>query len=62
MQAAIDNYAGAGNVTPAAKDLSSNASFTIKQKDLTVTLDKKPNTTPGKTYDGQTATIDYNDA
>ena len=62
MQAAIDNYAGAGNVTPAAKDLSSNASFTIKQKDLTVTLDMKPNTTPGKTYDGQTATIDNNDA
>lgn len=62
MQAAIDNYAGAGNVTLAAKDLSSNASFTIKQKDLTVTLDKKPNTTPGKTYDGQTATIDDNDA
>ena len=62
LQAAIDNYAGAGNVTLAAKDLSSNASFTIKQKDLTVTLDKKPNTTPGKTYDGQTATIDYNDA
>ena len=52
LQAAIDNYAGAGNVTLAAKDLSSNASFTIKQKDLTVTLDKKPNTTPGKTYDG----------
>ena len=62
LQAAIDNYAGAGNVTLAAKDLSSNASFTIKQKDLTVTLDKKPNTTPGKTYDGQTATIDDNDA
>lgn len=62
MQAAIDNYAGAGNVTPAAKDLSSNASFTIKQKDLTVTLDKNPNTAPGKTYDGQTATIDNNDA
>ena len=62
LQAAIDNYAGAGNVTPAAKDLSSNASFTIKQKDLTVTLDMKPNTTPGKTYDGQTATIDNNDA
>ena len=62
LQAAIDNYAGAGNVTPAAKDLSSNASFTIKQKDLIVTLDKKPNTTPGKTYDGQTATIDDNDA
>lgn len=62
LQAAIDNYAGAGNVTLAAKDLSSNASFTIKQKDLTVTLDKKPNTTPGKTYDGQTATIDNNDA
>ena len=62
FQAAIDNYAGAGNVTLAAKDLSSNASFTIKQKDLTVTLDKKPNTTPGKTYDGQTATIDDNDA
>lgn len=62
MQAAIDNYAGAGNVTLAAKDLSSNASFTIKQKDLTVTLDMKPNTTPGKTYDGQTATIDNNDA
>ena len=62
LQAAIDNYAGAGNVTLAAKDLSSNASFTIKQKDLTVTLDMKPNTTPGKTYDGQTATIDNNDA
>ena len=62
LQAAIDNYAGAGNVTLAAKDLSSNASFTIKQKDLIVTLDKKPNTTPGKTYDGQTATIDDNDA
>lgn len=62
LQAAIDNYAGAGNVTLAAKDLSSNASFTIKQKDLTVTLDMKPNTTPGKTYDGQTATIDDNDA
>ena len=62
FQAAIDNYAGAGNVTLAAKDLSSNASFTIKQKDLTVTLDMKPNTTPGKTYDGQTATIDNNDA
>ncbi|MBM6958773.1 LPXTG cell wall anchor domain-containing protein [Lactobacillus gallinarum] len=62
LQAAIDNYAGAGNVTLAAKDLSSNASFTIKQKDLTVTLDKKPNTTPGKTYDDQTATIDDNDA
>lgn len=62
FQAAIDNYAGAGNVTLAAKDLSSNASFTIKQKDLTVTLDKNPNTAPGKTYDGQTATIDDNDA
>ena len=62
FQAAIDNYVGAGNVTLAAKDLSSNASFTIKQKDLTVTLDKNPNTTPGKTYDGQTATIDDNDA
>ena len=62
LQAAIDNYAGAGNVTLAAKDLSSNASFTIKQKNLTVTLDKKLNTTPGKTYDGQTATIDDNDA
>ncbi|KRL20864.1 MBG domain-containing protein [Lactobacillus gallinarum] len=62
LQAAIDNYAGAGNVTLAAKDLSSNASFTIKQKDLTVTLDKNPNTAPGKIYDGQTATIDDNDA
>ncbi|WP_161494899.1 MULTISPECIES: MBG domain-containing protein [Lactobacillus] len=62
LNAGIAKYAGAGNVTLGEDNLKGQASFTIKQKDLTVTLDKKPNTIPGKTYDGDPATIDDNDA
>ncbi|QLL74639.1 MBG domain-containing protein [Lactobacillus crispatus] len=46
----------------AAIDVKSHGTLTINPGTVTVTLDKKPNTTPGKTYDGDPATIDDNDA
>lgn len=62
LQAALDKYAGNGNVTLSAKDLLGSAKFTINQKPLDVTLDNQAGTLPGKTYDGQAGSINPSDA
>ncbi|MBB1069396.1 KxYKxGKxW signal peptide domain-containing protein [Limosilactobacillus sp. RRLNB_1_1] len=62
LQAALNKFAGSGNLTLAANDLSGSAKFTINQKELNVTLDNQTGTIPGKTYDGQAASIDSSDA
>ncbi|MBB1124587.1 MBG domain-containing protein [Limosilactobacillus albertensis] len=61
LQAAIDKYAGNGNVTLDASGLSGSAKFTIKQKTLDVTLGDNTRGTDGKIYDGQPATINTQD-
>ena len=62
LRAAIDKYAGSGNVTLSAEDLLGSAKFTIKQKPLDVTLGDNTRGTDGKIYDGQPATINTQDA
>ena len=60
LQAAINQYAGSGNVTLNADSLKGSATFKINQKPLAVTLNDKSTTPDGKTYDGQPATINHN--
>lgn len=54
LQAALDNYAGNGNVTLNTDSLKGSASFTINPKAADVTLIGND----GKNYDGQAAEID----
>ncbi|MCC4435405.1 BspA family leucine-rich repeat surface protein [Limosilactobacillus reuteri] len=59
LQAAIDQYAGSGNVKISADSLTGSATFEIVPKSITdVTISGKDQ---AKTYDGQPASLDVKD-
>ena len=62
LQSAIDQYAGQGNVILDEQGLLGSATYTINQKALNVTLEGNRTGTDGKTYDGQPAMINTQDA
>ncbi len=61
LQRIIDQVAGEGNVTIDDSNITGSATFTIKPKDLLITLGDKTNAAVGKTYDGQAAMVSPND-
>ncbi|MBB1079593.1 KxYKxGKxW signal peptide domain-containing protein [Limosilactobacillus sp. STM2_1] len=62
LQDAVNAYAGSGNVVLSADSLKGSATFTIDQKPLAVNLTDKATTPDGKTYDGQPAIINHDEA
>lgn len=62
LQSAIDQYAGQGNVILDEQGLLGSATYTINPKALNVTLEGNRTGTDGKTYDGQPAIINTQDA
>lgn len=58
LQDIIDRNGGNGNIVVDNDANIGSATFTIKKKDLNVTLGDKTGTNAGKTYDGQAGVID----